>query len=508
MCVLSVAAFFALNQFSSAEIALNLVDTSKHKIELSEPAQEINNDLFDSKEEMMKYYLQDQKKMDIEDIKVLWESTVKRNPVITFALQKLSLPPDKRRITSSRMTKTLATLIRGAAMLPGILGADPVTSGASSFGGGLAGRYIADKNLPKQMPMTDTELIHLARLVEDLQDKIIRNYYDYKGNLEAYKVARENTIKFNKMYSDALESDEFAVMLTSNTLYNKAMRTEIEIKQKIKLNRLELERLAGGEEVTGLNLGKTSLLEDLKAESIDKKEGPPVPQVVEGKVESDNLDIRALAREIADEMEDERKEILADLQILWEAGVENSETIRFAILKLSNPNGDVEKKTLVKQILSPLASVAPIVGLGLGDPVSAGTAMFSGNLLTSVLSDDSKINAHLSKVTDADLVLLAQETDSLQEKLIVLYHNYLSSLMDLMLVENMEQASKDYMDAIKISKPELVNVADVFYNETLDLKYRAQQDVLSKRVALEQFAGNDALFVVDKNLQDRLGYNL
>ena len=116
--------------------------------------------------------------------------------------------------------------------------------------------------------------------------------------------------------------------------------------------------------------------------------------------------------------------LLADLQILWEAAVEKSETIRFAIVKLSNPDGEEAKVSLVKRILSPIANIAPVVGIGLSDPVSATGAMFGGELINSIISDDRRVNERFSKVTDADLVMLAQETDALQEKLVILYYNY------------------------------------------------------------------------------------
>ncbi len=499
--ILFAAAVFAMSQASFADISVAVEETHKHKIELSEPIGEINGDLFDSKEDMLKHYLENQKKMDIEDIKVLWECTVERNPVITFALQKISLPPEKRRINSSRMSKVLATLIRGAAMVPGILGADPMTSGASSIGGGIAGRYIANNSMPKEMPITDTELIQLARLIESLQDRIIKNYYEYKGDLEAYKIAKNNTEKFNREYSLALETGDISEIVTSSTMYNRAKRNETQIKQKIKLTRLQLERLAGVEAVDGLNLGKATLLEELKVSNTSENSEQVLSQ---GKANYPDSDVRELAKDISFEVKEEKDELLADLQILWAAAVEKSETIRFAIVKLSNPDGEVEKKSAVKKILSPLASVAPVVGLGLGDPVTAGSAMFGGNLLNSALSDDSKINHYLSKVTDADLVMLAQETDALQEKLITLYYNYLTALIDLNLINEMEKDSKESLEIVKCSKPNFSNVANVFHEQLLSIKYQARQDVLSRRMELEQFVGNDALLVVDKNIKDRL----
>ncbi len=493
------------------EVNLDLKRESKKRIELNKPVKQLNDELFTSKEDVLKHYLEAQKKLDIEDIKILWESTVQRNPIIKFALKKLSLPAEQRKINSSRMAKTISTLISGACMLPGLLGSDPLTASATSTGGSLAGRVINNKTMPKEMPLTDTELIHLARLVEDLQDRVIKNYYAYKGNLEAYKTVRENVVKHNKAYSGALESENLTQILTSKALYDKAAKTEVEFRQKIKLSRLQLERLAGVEAVNELSLGRFCLAEDFKETknlAVKQLKGENKPKVEAGKVDYLNEDTHVISCEISFELEEEKKDILPDLRILWAAAVEKSETIRFAILKLSNPEGKIEKASAVKKILSPIASVAPIVGLGLGDPLTAGSAMFGGGLLNSVLSDDnSRLSAKLSKVTDTDLVMLAQETDALQEKLVILYYEYLNSLIAFNSLNKTAAENEHYLNIVQETVPELTCVANVFYEEIVEAKLKAKQEIFNKRVALEQFVGNGALLVVDKNIKDRLPGN-
>jgi hypothetical protein len=148
-----------------------------------------------------------------------------------------------------------------------------------------------------------------------------------------------------------------------------------------------------------------------------------------------DLDLKRIADELKGDLDDEKADFVSDLKILWEAAVERSETIRFAILKLSNPNGEEEKKSVVKKILTPLASVAPLIGAGTPDPLAGSGAILGGGLLSSVLSDNSALNSHLSRVTDTDLVLLAQEIDTLQENLVTLYYNYLNSCKRLELAD-------------------------------------------------------------------------
>lgn len=232
-------------------------------------------------------------------------------------------------------------------------------------------------------------------------------------------------------------------------------------------------------------------------------EGKIVKTTAKKEISSD-IDMKKIAEEIQAEMDEDKDATLADLRILWESSVQRSETIRFAILKLSNPSGDKEKKSIAKKILSPLASVAPLVGAGTGNAVTGGSAILGGGLLSSLLSDDSAINAHLSKVTDADLVILAQEVDNLQQKLVTLYFNYLSSVERLNMVDRMVNNRYKYYEAAQKSSKDNLSVADVFYRDTLNTQYSARQEVLSARAALEQFAGNEAIIEVDKNIRERL----
>jgi len=491
-------------------INLDVKKEKQQKIELSEPVKELKGNVFESEEDMLKNYLQTQKQMDVEDITTLWNATVERNQVIRFALKKISLPASQRKINSSHMAKALSGLISGASLLPAFLGADPLSSSAASAGGTLANRALVQNSLPKELPLTDTELIQLARLIEDLQDKLIRNYYSYKSNLEGYQAATENVIKYNMQYSKALSGNDFLNIIASKALYDKAMMNEQDLRQKIKVSRLQLERLAGTEAVNSLKIGKIALFELTD----NTQELNPVPLPVptskshQAAITDDNSStacLNTLADEIGVEMEEERQELLADLQVLWKAAMDNSETLKFAIYKLSNPQGEVAKKSTAKKILSPLASVAPIIGLGLGDPVTATSALFGGNLLNSAMADDNeRLKEKLTRVTDTDLVLLAQETDTLQEKLIVLYNDYLNALMELNFVDKVVKENQQYFELAKRTNPEAGSVAAVFYQDMSDIQFRARQNVLEKRVALEQFVGNSALVAVDKSIKDRL----
>lgn len=246
---------------TGSNIDLNLQKTEQKTIVIGKPPEKIDNPLFDLNEDKTKESFEIQKKMDIEDIKALWESTVDQNAVIRFALKKLAMPPEQRRIHSSIMARSLSTLISGVAILPNILGADSFMSTASVAGGSLANRVLNNKTMPKEMPITDTELIQLAGLIEDLQNRIIKNYYDYKSSLEALKKCRQNIIIQNRLYANAIKTNNEIAVISSSALYDKELLNELRLKQEIKLRRIELERMAGEKTVSQLNLTKTN---DLK----------------------------------------------------------------------------------------------------------------------------------------------------------------------------------------------------------------------------------------------------
>ena len=223
----------APSKFSN--IDLQIKSDEKPIIKITDPVKKIDGTVFATDEQKMQEAFQIQKKIDIEDIRNLWESTVDRNSVIKFALKKLAMPPEQRRVHSSLMAKTVATLISGASILPSILGADSIASTATAAGGNLAGRIITNSTKPKDMPLTDTELLQLAKVIEELQNKLISNYYDYKSSIEAIKVCRQNIILQNKNYSDALKENNTIGMIASSALYDKELLNELK-KQSSTLN--------------------------------------------------------------------------------------------------------------------------------------------------------------------------------------------------------------------------------------------------------------------------------
>ena len=234
------------------EIQLGAVEQAK--IELPKVDYKDKESLLISDKEIMDEIIKLQREKDMEDIENLWKGTVENNQVIGFALKKLSTPESQRRIHSSLMAKTLSAIVTGAALAPCLIGADYMVQSGSYAAGRIAHNLLNRKNVPQEIPLTDTELIELAGLVENLQDKIINAYYNYKSALSQLKEVRSRQLLYSKNYVKAMDEEDFLEIAISSALYKDMEIEEFKYMQLAKKYHLELQRLAGKKVVDNLNL--------------------------------------------------------------------------------------------------------------------------------------------------------------------------------------------------------------------------------------------------------------
>jgi hypothetical protein len=248
-----ISIFFSNLQCANSEEII-LRNVKKQQIELPKTNYKNSESLLDEDEEIIAEILKLQREKDMEDIDNLWKGTVANNQVIGFALKKLATPESQRRIHSSLMAKTLSAIISGASLAPALLGVNYIGQTSSYAAGRIAQNLLNRKNIPKEIPLTDTELIELAGLIENLQDKIINAYYNYKGTLSQLKEIRSRELLYNKNYAKAMEDEDFLEIAVSSSLYQDMQIEEEKYVQLAKKYHLELQRLAGKKVVDNLNL--------------------------------------------------------------------------------------------------------------------------------------------------------------------------------------------------------------------------------------------------------------
>lgn len=249
--VLLVSLLFMAN-VTFADVVLQV--DNKEKINIESKPKTVSGSLLIQDDTTLQALIDTQKKKDLADLELLWQGTIANNQVIEFALKKLASPDSQRRIHSSFMAKTLSAVVSGASFVPCVMGTNPTVQTAAFSAGRLAQSLINKKNVPQEVPLSDTELIQLASLVEELQDKIIASYYNYKNTLNQLKDTRAKMILYSKNYSKAIASNDMMDISLSSTLYDNMYIQEYKLEQAARKYHTELQRLAGKTAVDKLEL--------------------------------------------------------------------------------------------------------------------------------------------------------------------------------------------------------------------------------------------------------------
>ena len=132
-----------------------------------------------------------------------------------------------------------------------------------------------------------------------------------------------------------------------------------------------------------------------------------------------DLSLKKIAKEISDDAELEASDMLADMQLLWIGAAQNSQTVKFIVYKLSNPDEDKPDESIVKKIIQPISTVGSLAGIGIGNPIAAISSIMGSSVLGSLSVDDKDLNYKFSKVNDADMIILIKKIKELQKKIIL-----------------------------------------------------------------------------------------
>ncbi len=216
-----------------------------------------------------------------------------------------------------------------------------------------------------------------------------------------------------------------------------------------------------------------------------------------------DLSIKRISKEISQDLQINYDEMMQDLGLLWQGAATRSDIIKFAFYKLSNPEKDKPDDKSIKKVLQTIASMSTLAGAGMGNAMFAGTSFIGGNILGIMSQDDKAINYKYTKVNDADMIILVRKVDDLQQKVVNKYYDYMTSKQLLEMTTKMAKERYTNYKLAQEGSKELVLITDAYYRESLDTQMKARSDFYSKRAALEQLVGNDALTQFEVNLKVR-----
>lgn len=253
-------------------------------------------------------------------------------------------------------------------------------------------------------------------------------------------------------------------------------------------------------------LGTTTEVEnkmDINAEIEHTKAKMSESSIDEANLTYADLSIKQISKEISQTLQIDYDEILADLSLLWQGAATKSDTIKFALYKLANPDEDKPNPNAVRKVLSTIANMSTIVGAGTGNPLLFCSSLIGGNTL-GILSQDTKaLNYKYTKVDDADMIILVRKIDELQQKVVGLYYDYMTTREIYNMRSEMAKRRHFNYEQTQNSSKEVIIISDAYYREALDLQRKAKSNFISKRSQLEQLVGTDTFKQFEENINSR-----
>ena len=237
--------------------------------------------------------------------------------------------------------------------------------------------------------------------------------------------------------------------------------------------------------------------------SIDKISPENVETCDLSKLTYADLSIKRLSKEIAKELESDEREMMGDLSLLWHGAATQSDTINFALYKLSNPEEDKPDEKSIKSVLGNIASMSTVAGATMGNPMIAAGSLLGGNLLSIFSQDTKALNYKYTKVNDADMIILVRKVEELQQKTVDLYYDYMTSRKKMLMLEKMAQDRKKNYELSQNSSREILLISDAYYRNAVDALAKATSEFYTNRATLEQFVGHDIFIQFEEDVASR-----
>jgi len=216
-----------------------------------------------------------------------------------------------------------------------------------------------------------------------------------------------------------------------------------------------------------------------------------------------DLSIKKISAQISESVLLDNEYMSGDLAILWQGAAQKSDTIKYIIYKLSNPDKDKPDSSSVKKVLTNIASMSTLLGASTGNPMLACASLIGGNTLGIMSQDAKALNYKYTRVNDADMIILVRKVDELQQKILDCYFDYMTAKDLLNMTQKMTESRLTNFEAAQGCSKEVILVLDAYYRESLNQLTKAKWEFNDARSRLEQIVGADALKQFENNLKSR-----
>lgn len=214
------------------------------------------------------------------------------------------------------------------------------------------------------------------------------------------------------------------------------------------------------------------------------------------------------AKAVGNALHDTQDEALKDIAMLWQAAVERSNSIRYAIEKLSKQDATgqpVKNDSMTKKLLQ---NVTRLGGVASSMMTASPAGMIGSSMVEDLLMPgNDPTSSALNRVTDADMVILAKEVESLQSKVIELYYRYKNAEERWQLSQEAAQTLTRYYDQTQdpgdTSSDNVLGetVISSLYESAKQDEAESKQAFASARNELGMLVGADAVQAVESARQ-------
>ena len=196
------------------------------------------------------------------------------------------------------------------------------------------------------------------------------------------------------------------------------------------------------------------------------------------------------------QINEQQKADLEDIENLWSATVNNNPTISFCLKKLSAPAEQRRiHSSLLSRTLSAVISGASMLPsfLGMNYGVQSG-AYAAGRLANNLINKENNAKLQNPSITDTEAIELASLVEDLQDEIIVDYFKYKGALTKLKKCrEQLLLHNKNYSQALDENNSLDITIESSQWEDELIEEYRLKQEVKKYYLALTRLAGKDAV---------------
>jgi len=180
----------------------------------------------------------------LSDVQILWLGAAQSSQTIEFIVYKLSNPDEDK--PDNSLVKKIIKPISTVGAVAGIGVGNPIAAVSSIMGSSiLSSMSINDKDLNyKFSKVNDADMVVLIRKIEELQQKIVRYYFEYMTLRECLLRSDELVQKRYSAYvnSQGLSNDQILML---DSFYRSSLNKQVKYRSDFLSVRSTLEQIVG-----------------------------------------------------------------------------------------------------------------------------------------------------------------------------------------------------------------------------------------------------------------------